>query len=257
MVIYLKKIKPRVKLFHYLPEIVIGWFAQKSLKDKLLPAGHNDPLLKAFLPSLPFSKRSFINRFYIVVDMFTINPAQFKYKRIPKLIIESDNDPLVPEKLRNELKELYPEAKVHTFHNEGHFPYINATKEFNETLNIFFNEKNDIKEVEKVVYNYFKGRKNANIGLLKRIFNDKAQLNFSDNINFHFISLENYLSKVKQDGVKQVNTKILDIDIQNNMAFVKTAFKYTKESYVDYLILLKKNDNWEITSKTFIRNDIK
>ncbi|WP_229736654.1 alpha/beta fold hydrolase [Bizionia arctica] len=125
-----------------LPEILIGYFRDKSLKEKLLPAANNNPVLTAFLPSLPFTKKQFINRYYVVIDPFTINPNSSLIKQIPKLIIESDNDPLISLNLQKELKELYPNAEVFTFHNEGHFPYINAADAYNQTLKQFFDNTN-------------------------------------------------------------------------------------------------------------------
>jgi len=125
----------------YLPEILISKLGEKQLNEKLVPAAKNSELLKAFLPSLPFSKKQFINRFNVVVDKFTATPNKKEIKRIPKLIIESDNDPLIQPELRKQIKELYANAEVYTFYNEGHFPYINASEEFNKVLKDFFNKK--------------------------------------------------------------------------------------------------------------------
>ena len=134
----IKENKIKSRIVPLLPEIVIDYLGVKQLKSKLLPAaGSNKKLLKSFLSSLPFSKKGFIHRYYIVVDFFTINPSLDKYKRIPKLIIESDNDPLVSPNLRRDLKSLYSDAEVYTFHNEGHFPYINAADEYNRVLRSF------------------------------------------------------------------------------------------------------------------------
>jgi pimeloyl-ACP methyl ester carboxylesterase len=249
----LKENKTKSKIIPYLPEIIISWFGKKSIEKKLLPSAHNDTLLKAFLPSLPFSKKSFINRFYVVVDKFMINPSSYKYKRVPKLIIESDNDPLVSEKLRKELKELYPDAKVFTFHNEGHFPYINASKQYNQILSQFINEKNNTRKIENVVHNYFTGRKNVDIDILKKVFDNRSKLMYSDKDSIYYISFNKYLKKVTSDGKKQIQTQILDFDVQNNMAYIKTEFKYNNRTYVDYLTLLKKSEDWKIISKTFTR----
>ncbi len=250
----MKENKTKSLVIPYLPEIIIDRFRKKSLNEKLLPAAsHNDTLLSCFLRSLPFSKKQFINRFYVVVNHFTINPAKYNYKRVPKLIIESNNDPLIPEKLRQDIKELYPEAKVYTFNKEGHFPYINVAKEYNSVLKDFFDEKNELPKIENTVNNYFTGRKTANIEQLQKVFSEQAKLMFSDNKTLHFISVEDYLNKVKQDGAKSVNTKIIDIDLQDNMAYVKTLFDYTDKAYIDYLTLLKQNDSWIIVSKTFCK----
>lgn len=126
------------KIIPYLPEILITKFRNDKLKNDLIPTAKDSELLAAFLPSLPFSKKQFINRFYVVIDPFTTTPKKPEIKRIPKLIIESDNDPLVKKELREQLKILYADARVKTFHNEGHFPYINASDEYNQVLKVFF-----------------------------------------------------------------------------------------------------------------------
>jgi pimeloyl-ACP methyl ester carboxylesterase len=56
---------------------------------------------------------------------------------IPKLIIESENDPLIEPELRTLLRDYYPESHLYTFHNAGHFPYINRGEEYNKIINEF------------------------------------------------------------------------------------------------------------------------
>ena len=112
-----------------------------NFEKNIYPAGKNSKLLTSFLPSLPFSKKQLIGRYYVVVDYFEPDTTNEAIKQIPKLIIESDNDPLIPPHLRKRLKELYPEARVYTFHNEGHFPYINAAEEYNSVLKNFFEDE--------------------------------------------------------------------------------------------------------------------
>ncbi len=126
------------KVVPYLPEILIAFVGELNFEKNIYPAGKNSKLLTSFLPSLPFSKKQLIGRYYVVVDYFEPDTTNEAIKQIPKLIIESDNDPLIPPHLRKRLKELYPEARVYTFHNEGHFPYINAAEEYNSVLKKFF-----------------------------------------------------------------------------------------------------------------------
>jgi len=130
--------KKQSSIIPLLPEIVFSKLGEKKLNEELIPAAKNSKLLKDFLSSLPSDKKQFKNRYEVVVDKFTATPEEFSIKRIPKLIIESDNDPLIPLVLRTEIKQLYPDAKVYTFHNEGHFPYINAAEEYNKVLHEFF-----------------------------------------------------------------------------------------------------------------------
>lgn len=237
-----------------LPELLVSKFGEKKLNKEIVPAAKNSPLLKAFLVSLPFSKQQFINRYYIVIDRFSIFPDNYEIKRIPKLIIESDNDPLIQPELRNKIKELYPDATVFTFHNEGHFPYINASEMYNKVLRNFLNKKDEYLEIEKTITNYFEGRKNADLTQLKNAFSEHAKLYTTLNNTDEIIPFDSYLSKVKSDGIQKVATQILNGDITNDIANFKTEFKYTDASYTDYLTLIKTQNGWKIMSKTFTKN---
>lgn len=126
------------KFIPLLPEYIVGKVSEAHLKKDIFPTSEDNELLEAFLLSVPFSKKSLAGRYDdVVTDYFTATPEKPEVKAIPKLIFESDNDPMITPQLRTELKALYPEAQVHTFHNKGHFPYINAIDEYNETLKSF------------------------------------------------------------------------------------------------------------------------
>ncbi|HIP49126.1 MAG TPA: alpha/beta hydrolase [Lutibacter sp.] len=135
--------KGKAKVIPYLPELVLLKLSDKKLHKELIPAANNSELLKAFLPSIPFSKKQFMNRYAVVIDRFEIDPSKPMLKSIPKLIIESNNDPLVQKELRTALIKLYPEAETYTFNKAGHFPYINEAKLYNEVLNSFLNNNNN------------------------------------------------------------------------------------------------------------------
>ena len=245
--------KSKSKIIPLLPGILFSKLGEKKLNNEIIPAAKNSKLLKAFLPSLPSNKKLFINRYSVVIDKFTVTPEKYKIKRIPKLIIESDNDPLIQPQLRKEIKELYADAEVHTFHNEGHFPYINAAEEYNKVLSKFFDKDDTFRNVEIIVQNYFEGRKNADISQLQKVFSNNAKLYTSSNNKELIISFDNYLAKVKSDGKQKVNTQILFGDITGDIANFKTKFEYTDKSYIDYLTLLNTQDGWKIISKTFTK----
>ncbi len=125
------------KLIPLLPPFLIGKLAENHLKKDIFNTSENNELLKAFLLSVPFSKKELIGRFDIVTDYFKSQSDLPQIKSIPKLIFESDNDPMISPELREQLKLLYTEAEVHAFHKKGHFPYITAMEEYNLTLNTF------------------------------------------------------------------------------------------------------------------------
>ncbi|MBN2639013.1 MAG: alpha/beta hydrolase [Bacteroidales bacterium] len=134
---YKEENKTKRKLLPFVPEYILWQLGKVQLKKTILPAAENSVLLKSVLYSLPFSKKQFIGRYDIVVDYFTAHSDREDIRLIPKLIIESDNDPLVNPLLRKQLKNLYSDAKVYTFQNKGHFPYVNASNEYNEILHAF------------------------------------------------------------------------------------------------------------------------
>ncbi len=123
-------------LIPFLPEwAVIGVF-KGSFTDSIYPASGNDELTLAFLNEIAagrMSKRQVAGRYACVVEKF--DAANLS---LPMLIIEADNDPLVEETLREQLKETYPSAQVHTFSGVGHFIYLNRPDEYNQVLEDFF-----------------------------------------------------------------------------------------------------------------------
>ncbi len=51
------------------------------------------------------------------------------------LIIETQNDPLIPKSLQQDLRRIYTNAKVHTFDEEAnHFPYLTKSEEYTKIL---------------------------------------------------------------------------------------------------------------------------
>jgi maspardin len=127
-----------VKTMKWLPE----WFVIKNIRKKynneVIPASGNSPIANAFLNELlgkGVTRKVFIARYNCVVDTFTPNIMS----NIPLQIVESDNDPLVNKNLRDLLKTTYPQAKVVTLHDKGHFPYLMDAQNYNKIIEEFIN----------------------------------------------------------------------------------------------------------------------
>ncbi|MVM31317.1 alpha/beta fold hydrolase [Spirosoma sp. HMF4905] len=138
---YEEKNKTKVMLASWLPEWAVMNALRQNLFDQVLPASENNPLVKAQLLENTYgrmSKSQFLARYHCVVDKF--NPIDGKQTATPLLIFESDNDPLVPPELRTQLKHYYTTAQVHTFRQKGHFPYLNASDEYNTALREFLSK---------------------------------------------------------------------------------------------------------------------
>jgi pimeloyl-ACP methyl ester carboxylesterase len=76
-------------------------------------------------------------RYRCALDYF--EPPVSKAAKMPVMIIEADNDPLVEEILREMLKTTYPSAQIKTLHSVGHFPYLNQPEEYVQILLEFLN----------------------------------------------------------------------------------------------------------------------
>ena len=137
--IYEEKNGTSAALARYLPEWLLMIAFRSNIRKEVLPASENFPLLEAYLLQQSYggmSKQQFLARYHCVVDKFKPLPALSTSKDI--LIIESDNDPLIFPELRQGMKDMYTSADVFTFHNNGHFPYLNDTEEYNALVRDFF-----------------------------------------------------------------------------------------------------------------------
>ncbi len=239
------------KILPWVPTVLIARAGEKQLREKLLPAAHNDTLLASFLPTMPFSKKQFLNRYKVLTDKFFPQPDQYVYKRIPVLIIESANDPLVEKPLREKLKALYAGARVENFGNEGHFPYITATERFNKVLESFFHAQNPYVDAEKTLNAYFDARTKADTAALSRIFVSQARLWHQTAEGVESIGLDDYLQYVAKEGPRQARTEIIDGGINGTLASFAVKFYYNDATYTDHLQLVHQGNQWRIVSKAF------
>lgn len=122
-------------LLRTIPHSIFRAAIRKSTSNRLFPASGRSELLKAYLNEGVFrglTKAVFTARYRCVIEKF--EPLEPSAQIIPVLIIEADNDPLVDPNLREHLKRSYPEAQVLTFHNAGHFPYLNLPIQYVQSL---------------------------------------------------------------------------------------------------------------------------
>ena len=118
---------------------------------------------------------------------------------------------------------------------------------------ILLGDSNELTLISETVNNYFVGRRNADIELLKRTFSGNAQLSTLSKFDtLQTILLEDYFTVVLEQGPLSVSTRIDSIKRDNNMAFAKVTFRYIDKSYVDYLTLLKSKKGWRIVNKSFL-----
>lgn len=113
---------------------------RKNISEVVVPTSEGSPLVEAYLHEQyagMMSKGQFIGRMDVVLDYFEPDLSD-PHRQIPKLIIESDNDPLILPELQQGLKILYPEAGTYTLAGKGYFPYLHAPKAYTWVLTNFF-----------------------------------------------------------------------------------------------------------------------
>lgn len=130
-----KKTRILGTILPYLPEWLVLSVFRGNFQKSIYPTSGSDELTLAFLNEISYdgvNKAQLVGRYNCVIEKFT--PP---IPTISILIIESDNDPLVELVLREQLKTTYPNAKVYTFSNAGHFPYLNRAQEYTKLLIAF------------------------------------------------------------------------------------------------------------------------
>lgn len=126
-------------LLPYMPEWLVLNVLRGSFASSIYPASGNDEFTLAFLNEISYgrmSKAQVVGRYRAVVEPFVAPNIQALGMSV--MIIESDNDPLVESALRESLKATYSSASVYTFHNAGHFSYLNHPAEYTDLLKKFF-----------------------------------------------------------------------------------------------------------------------
>ncbi len=124
--VYRAKNETQIRLLPWLPAWLIMLAFRKNIETSIYPASGYSELVRAYLLEQTYgrmSKAQVVARAHAVLDDF--EPSDAVALDIPILIIEADNDPLVPPILRNLLRETYPSARVVTLPQVGHFPYLN------------------------------------------------------------------------------------------------------------------------------------
>ena len=61
---------------------------------------------------------------------YHFSPADLAIWPGKMLILQSDDDPATKPAMRQALRDLYPQAQVHTFHQAGHTPFLSQPDEF-------------------------------------------------------------------------------------------------------------------------------
>ncbi len=135
---YKQKNATLIRLLPLLPSWLVMQSFRRNIQQSIYPASGYSELVLAYLLEQTYgrmSKAQVAARAKAVLEDFS--PPDPEALGVPVLIIEANNDPLVPAELRAQLKETYPSANIHTLSGVGHFPYLNAPDDYTAILRAF------------------------------------------------------------------------------------------------------------------------
>jgi len=116
--------------------------------------------------------------------------------------------------------------------------------------------KENIKEIENVIINYFEGIFKGDVTKLKTCFHKNVSI-YGDIKGIEYLkSLKEYLDGVEnRQSPKELNEsfqmKIIGVDIMGKIAMAKLYVPMLGYNYYDYLSLAKIQSNWKIVNKIF------
>ncbi|GAA3591799.1 nuclear transport factor 2 family protein [Flavivirga amylovorans] len=116
--------------------------------------------------------------------------------------------------------------------------------------------KENVKEIENLITNYFEGIFYGDVTKLESCFHENTYL-YGDIKGVDYLkSIREYLEGVKnrqspKDLNETFNMKIINIDIMGKIATAKLHVPMLGYNYYDYLSLTKIKNEWKIVSKIF------
>ncbi len=116
--------------------------------------------------------------------------------------------------------------------------------------------RENVKEIEDLIHNYFEGMFYGNVTKLESCFHENTFI-YGDIKNIEYLkSTKDYFEGVKnRESPKELNEtfkmKIMGVDIIGAIAMVKLHVPMLGYNYYDYLSLVKIDENWKIVNKIF------
>ncbi|WP_286234228.1 nuclear transport factor 2 family protein [Thalassotalea sediminis] len=112
-------------------------------------------------------------------------------------------------------------------------------------------DKTQVKAVETTVNYYLEGSIAGDPSMIKKAFHPNAKVQGIKNDQHKVYDMNTFLSFFSKDKPGKHKTSIISVDIENNAASVRAEWDMGTWKYVDYLSLLKQNNEWKIVNKIY------
>lgn len=118
-------------------------------------------------------------------------------------------------------------------------------------------QESDKALIEKTVSYYLEGGTNNDFETLKKAFHQNATMKFVTNDGYKEVNALEFFKKGIKPGPKQNRkTSIVSVDITGTAASAKLKIAYDTFNFIDYMNLLKIDDEWKVVGKIFYRQNI-
>jgi hypothetical protein len=112
----------------------------------------------------------------------------------------------------------------------------------------------EIQQVQTTIQHYFDGWGDGDTSKLGKAMHSTCHLKSFRDGKFNDISRAEYLSRFKpRPRPEGLTTRIVAIDITENIASAKTEIDTGKDVFTDYFNLIKTNEGWFIVDKVAVR----
>ena len=118
------------------------------------------------------------------------------------------------------------------------------------------NNASDFELIAQTVQLYFEGMYHSDVEKLKKAFHPTAVLHGYIEGELIHLPLDGWLERVKgvpapAENGEAYDMRIVSMDVTGKAAAVKVADLYIQRYFIDYLSLVKVEDNWLIVDKIF------
>jgi len=132
-------------LLSFLPLSIMRFLLRKLLVKALSVRPEEQLIFQAMLHELVahLTRADLVSTFDDTIDYrlnYHFSPADMTTWPGKVLILQSDDDPATKPAMRLALRQVYPQAQVHTFQRAGHTPFLSQPDEFYPLVRAFFHE---------------------------------------------------------------------------------------------------------------------
>ena len=108
--------------------------------------------------------------------------------------------------------------------------------------------------IAKAVNYYLEGGTNNDFETLKKAFHETATMKYMTDGNYNEVNAIEFFGQRMKAGPPQNRiTRIVSIDVAGSAAYAKLEIEYPTFTFIDYMHLLKIDEEWKIVSKIFYR----